>query len=89
VQPGPPRRYRPVTGDELGQRRLLVLAGDQPEDLAGAGEGRVGEHHASAALVRRGDRNETIGYVQRRIAGYQGRGVPVGAETEMDQVETL
>jgi hypothetical protein len=65
----PPGRYRPVSRQELGQRRLLVVPGDQPEDLVGAGESRVGERHALAALVRPGDRDQVIGHVQYRVAG--------------------
>src|SRR5262249_33461526 len=85
----PSRRYRQVIREELGQCRLLVVPGDQPEDLVGAGESLVGERHALAGLVSARGRDKVIGDVQYRIAGYQGRGVPVGAETEMDQVKML
>jgi hypothetical protein len=40
-------------------------------------------------LIRPGDRDEAIGYLQHRIVGYQRRGVPVGAETKTNQIETL
>ena len=69
----------------------VVPAGvDQPEDLAGGGERRVGEGHPAVALVvAAGQGDAAVGDLEHRVAGHERGGVAVGAEAEVDEVEAL
>ena len=72
----------------LRQRLALVGAGDQPEDLAGRVERRVGEGHPAVALVGGlGQGDAAVADLEHRVAGDQRGGVAVGAEAEVDEVE--
>ena len=78
-----------VAGEELGERRLLVCSSDQPQDLAGPGERRVGEGHTYPSLVRLSEGYQSVLDVEDGVAGYQGGGMAVGAEPQVDQVEVF
>src|SRR5580658_2503593 len=83
------RRDRRIAGQEPGQWLLLVVTGDQPEDLPGPRQRRVGQRHPHPPLVRLGEGDQAIGDPQDRIVRYQRGGVPVGAETQVDKIEVL
>src|SRR6187200_2340732 len=66
------RGDRLVASEQLPQRLDLVGAGDEPEDLAGFGEGRVGEGHPGMALVVAGDGDAAVAYLEDGVAGDEG-----------------
>ncbi len=65
----------------------FVGAGDHPQDVSRTIDDRIRQRHPAPALIRARYGNVCIGHVEHRIAGHQRRGVAIGAEPEVHQVE--
>ena len=77
----------PVAGQQPVQGLAPARSGDQPHNLVGPGQRRVGQRHAPVAPVEAGDGDQPVGNLQDRVAGDQRGGVPVVAQPEVHQVE--
>ena len=65
----------------------LALTCDQPQNAPRAIDDRIGQRHATAAIVCFGRRHVAIAHVQDRMSRHQRRSVSVSAEPEMNYIE--
>jgi hypothetical protein len=70
---------------QSGEHRRLVLTGDQPEQRPV--EGRKGQRHPAPSLVQPRERDVGVRDIEHRITRNQRRGVSVGTQAEMDEIE--
>src|SRR5579862_9250120 len=83
----PPRWNRGIGVAETHERSSLILPGHQPEDAPGAIDYGIGQRHPTPALVDAGQRNVCVVDLENRVSWYQGGGVAVRPETQMNEVE--
>ena len=76
-----------IAATKADEHRGLVRASNQPEHRAGAVDRRVGQRHPAPSLIWPGDRDVGIDDVEHRIAWNQRRGVSVGAQAQVDEIQ--
>jgi hypothetical protein len=70
------------------QKRVrLVFAGDDEQDGPCPVQHRIGQRHPPMLLVGCRDPDPRIRDLEHRIVRHQGRGMSVGPEAEMNEVE--
>ena len=76
-----------VTVAQAKQHIGLGLSSDEPEDLAGTIEGRIGQGHAAVALVDAGKANLVVGHFEHWVLRYERSRVSVRPHPEVNEVQ--
>src|SRR5205807_6340747 len=69
------------------KRSSLIMPIHQPEDMPGTIDYCIGQRHPPPALVNSGQSDICVADVKDRISGYQGSGVAVRPQAQVNEVE--
>ena len=80
-------RNRSISSVKATNHFGFVMTRDEPQDLSRAVENRICQRHPASSLIDTRDGDVRISDVQNQVSGYQGSSMPVGPETQMNEIE--
>src|SRR5438045_3450755 len=87
VLANPPGWNRGIGVAEAHEWSRFIIPSHQPEDAPATIDDWIGQRHPTSALVHSGQRDIRVGYVKDRISRYQGGGMAVRPEAQVNEIE--